>query len=45
VVDKQFIELFKNGFIFEATLKPTGYGWRILNLEYIFPKVAKPYLH
>lgn len=45
IIDKQFIELFEKGFVFEATLKPTGYGWRILNLEYVFPRVAKPYLH
>jgi len=37
--------LFEKGFIFEATIKPTGYGWRLLNLEYVFPRVAKPYLH
>jgi hypothetical protein len=45
IIDKRFAELFEKGFIFEATLKPTGYGWRLLNLEYIFPKIAKPYLH
>jgi hypothetical protein len=28
-----------------ASLKHTAYGWRILNLEYIFPEEAKPYLH
>jgi len=44
-IDKKFVELFEKGFIFEATLKPTGYGWRLLNLEYVFPRVAKPYLH
>lgn len=45
IIDKKFVELLENGFIFEATLKPTGYGWRLLNLEYIFPCIAKPYLH
>ena len=45
IIDKRFVDLFEKGFIFEATLKPTGYGWRLLNLEYVFPKVAKPYLH
>jgi hypothetical protein len=45
IVDKRFVDLFEKGFIFEATLKPTGYGWRLLNLEYVFPRVAKPYLH
>jgi len=45
IIDKHFIELFEKGYVFEATLKPTGYGWRLLNLEYVFPRVAKPYLH
>lgn len=45
ILDKEIMKLFKKGFIFEATLKPTGYGWRLLNLEYIFPQIAKPYLH
>ena len=45
IIDKKFVVLFEKGFIFEATLKPTGYGWRLLNLEYVFPRVSKPYLH
>jgi hypothetical protein len=45
ILDKRFVALFEKGLIFEATLKPTGYGWRLLNLEYIFPRIAKPYLH
>jgi len=45
IIDKQFVVLFEKGFLFEATLKPTDYGWRLLNLEYVFPRVAKPYLH
>jgi hypothetical protein len=28
-----------------ASLKHTAYGWRVINLEYIFPAKAKPYLH
>jgi len=31
--------------ILYASLKNTAYGWRIVNLEYIFPAKAKPYLH
>jgi hypothetical protein len=31
--------------IFDASLKPTAYGWRLINLEYIFPPAARPYLH
>ena len=31
--------------ILYASLKHTAYGWRIINLEYIFPAKAKPYLH
>jgi hypothetical protein len=31
--------------ILYASLKHTAYGWRIINLEYIFPAKARPYLH
>lgn len=31
--------------ILYASLKHTAYGWRVINLEYIFPAKAKPYLH
>ena len=31
--------------IIYASLKHTAYGWRVINLEYIFPAKAKPYLH
>ena len=31
--------------ILYASIKHTAYGWRILNLDYIFPLKAKPYLH
>lgn len=31
--------------ILYASLKHTIYGWRIINLDYIFPLEAKPYLH
>jgi hypothetical protein len=31
--------------ILYGSLKYTAYGWRIINLEYIFPLKAKPYLH
>jgi hypothetical protein len=31
--------------IFDASLKPTAYGWRLINLDYIFPQAARPYLH
>jgi len=44
-IENNYRELFRQGNIIEATIKPTAYGWRIMNLDYIFPKVAKPYLH
>lgn len=28
-----------------ASIKMTSYGWRVINLEYIFPQMTKPYLH
>jgi hypothetical protein len=31
--------------ILYASIKHTAYGWRIINLDYIFPQQAKPYLH
>jgi hypothetical protein len=31
--------------ILYASIKHTAYGWRVINLEYIFPLKAKPYLH
>jgi hypothetical protein len=31
--------------IIYASLKHTAYGWRTINLDYIFPAKAKPYLH
>jgi hypothetical protein len=31
--------------IIYASIKHTAYGWRIINLDYIFPEKAKPYLH
>jgi hypothetical protein len=31
--------------ILYASIKHTAYGWRIINLDYIFPVQAKPYLH
>jgi len=31
--------------ILYASIKHTAYGWRVVNLEYIFPIQAKPYLH
>ena len=33
------------GMIVDGTIKPTVYGWRLVNLEYIFPEKARPYLH
>jgi hypothetical protein len=30
--------------ILSATIKPTAYGWRFVNIDYIFPQAAKPYL-
>jgi len=37
---KKYLEM-----IIDATFKPTMYGWRMVHLEYIFPKGARPYLH
>ena len=34
-----------DGTILYASMKHTAYGWRIINLDYIFPAKAKPYLH
>lgn len=34
-----------SGMIVDATIKPTVYGWRLINLEYVFPEKARPYLH
>ena len=31
--------------IIDASIKPTAYGWRLINLEYIYPLTAKTYLH
>ncbi len=31
--------------ILYASIKYTEYGWRVINLDYIFPQKAKPYLH
>jgi hypothetical protein len=33
-----------NRAILSATIKPTVYGWRCVNLDYIFPQAARPYL-
>ncbi|TFH01770.1 MAG: hypothetical protein E4H13_03990 [Calditrichales bacterium] len=33
------------GTILEASIKFTAYGWRVINLEYIFPGQAVSYLH
>jgi hypothetical protein len=32
------------GFIFSGSLKPTAYGWRIINLDYFYPAAVKPYV-
>lgn len=32
------------GFIIEGTIKPTTYGWRFINLDYIYPPTVKPYV-
>ena len=34
-----------NDSILDASIKFTEYGWRVVNLEYIFPAKAKPFLH
>ena len=33
-----------HGFIFAGSLKPTAYGWRIINLDYFYPPAVKPFL-
>jgi hypothetical protein len=38
------INLLEN-MILDANLKYTAYGCRVIHLEYVFPKNAKPYLH
>jgi len=38
------IKMLENTLL-DASLKFTAYGWRIIHLEYIFPQMAKPYLH
>jgi hypothetical protein len=42
---KSRLEQLVNESILDASLKTTAYGWRMVNLEYIFPKSAKSYLH
>ena len=37
-------EVLENMILY-ASIKHTAYGWRVINLEYIFPHKAKPYLH
>ncbi len=44
-IENRLMENIKKENILEAMIKPTGYGWRILNIEYIFPKISGPYLH
>jgi hypothetical protein len=43
-VNFEEIDMLRNT-IFDASIKHTAYGWRIIHLEYIFPQKAKPYLH
>jgi len=33
-----------NRAILSATMKPTAYGWRCVNIDYIFPQAARPFL-
>jgi hypothetical protein len=33
-----------HGFIFEGALKPTAYGWRIINLDYFYPPAVKSFI-
>jgi hypothetical protein len=44
-INFSFISDIPAGSILDLTLKPTRFGWRVINLEYIFPAAAKPYLH
>ena len=38
-------QLLLENLIVYASLKLTIYGWRVINLDYVFPDAAKPYLH
>lgn len=44
-IDNDLKDNIKKANILEAMIKPTAYGWRIINIEYIFPKVSAQYLH
>jgi len=44
-INFSFISDIPTGSIMDLTLKPTRFGWRVINLEYIFPRTARPYLH
>ncbi len=44
-VDSTVQDRVRKGFILEGRLKPTSYGWRLVQLEYIFPPAAFPYIH
>jgi hypothetical protein len=44
-INFSFISDIPPGSIMDIVLKPTRFGWRVINLEYIFPAAAKPYLH
>ena len=44
-INFSFISDIPHGSIMDLTLKPTRFGWRVMNLEYIFPAAARPYLH
>ncbi len=44
-INFSFISDIPSGSIMDLTLKPTRFGWRVMNLEYIFPAAARPYLH
>jgi hypothetical protein len=32
------------GFVFHGSLKPTAYGWRIIDLDYFYPSSVKPFV-
>ena len=44
-INFSFLSDIPPGSILDLTLKPTRFGWRVMNLEYIFPAAARPYLH
>ena len=43
-VDINFTASELEGFLFEGSLKQTLYGWRMIDIEFIYPSQARPFL-